>query len=745
MQTAACLRHPAYSGGTTPPASFSYDQASVTIGSWSSGTLTNPNGRMTEAATTVSGSVNTAVAYSYDPVGRIASFWQCNNASNCSSQSPLYYTTTYSYDWGGDVIKWAHPGSINLTNSVNSAQQVTAVQTTSQYTNLPQTLVQNVTYTPWGAVSVLQNGCVGSQCVNAQENYQYNKLLQPWVISLTAASGAGYCLVYNYFAAGWTPPTTCPSASSTPPTGTTDDGNVMGYWYEDSVNSSFSHTASYTYDGVNRLSSACTLSGSQCATSGSNVYNLAFAYDQFGNMHCTGGVGGGSAIGYCPAWTYNTSTNQLTTSGFSYDAAGNLTKDSSNATAHTYQWDAEGRVASVDNGATWGFTYNALGERVQWTYSNGAGANQHMFDPNGGWLGIYGVLDVLRWGDGAYAWYNNGSETYFNHVNNVGSTTMLTNHAGAEVEDMLFYPWGDAWQSQGSGGYNFAELPYYDGNTNTSPSMFRFYSMGLGRWHSPDPAGGDISNPQSLNRYAYVLNNPTTLTDPLGLQGGCPPGSEQAGMCRNGTFYPPGGPVYPWNPFTNPGSWGWNWDEFDLMGIRVYSGQGFSEGWPVAVNQVGYAADYFDSYQSGGAGGGCGTPGLQKIAQVVNSALHQPKLSECLNKLFGPGNILNNQNLPILDTRQSEATISVDTKAAAYATYATPVPATGRGTVLMASEYFNSIGSFEGLQATFLHETANILAIQRNQHPVPKNPAALLGDNDAGAALEECMYGHLVY
>src|SRR3989442_872619 len=44
------------------------------------------------------------------------------------------------------------------------------------------------------------------------------------------------------------------------------------------------------------------------------------------------------------------------------------------------------------------------------------------------------------------------------------------------------------------------------------------YSSGEGRWLSPDPIGGDISNPQSLNRYAYVLNNPTSLIDPLGLQ-----------------------------------------------------------------------------------------------------------------------------------------------------------------------------------------------------------------------------------
>jgi hypothetical protein len=35
----------------------------------------------------------------------------------------------------------------------------------------------------------------------------------------------------------------------------------------------------------------------------------------------------------------------------------------------------------------------------------------------------------------------------------------------------------------------------------------------------------DVTNPQSFNRYAYVMNNPMTLVDPFGLQGQCTPGT----------------------------------------------------------------------------------------------------------------------------------------------------------------------------------------------------------------------------
>jgi RHS repeat-associated protein len=92
------------------------------------------------------------------------------------------------------------------------------------------------------------------------------------------------------------------------------------------------------------------------------------------------------------------------------------------------------------------------------------------------------------------------------------------------------------WQSWGTGGYNFANQPFYDTNTYTSPSMFRFYSMGLGRWLSPDPFGPDVTNPQSLNAYPYALNNPTSLEDPLGLQP-CPVGATEfaPGQCKGDT------------------------------------------------------------------------------------------------------------------------------------------------------------------------------------------------------------------
>ena len=44
----------------------------------------------------------------------------------------------------------------------------------------------------------------------------------------------------------------------------------------------------------------------------------------------------------------------------------------------------------------------------------------------------------------------------------------------------------------------------------------RHYAQPLGRWIAPDTVVPDPADPQSLNRYSYVLNRPTVLVDPAG-------------------------------------------------------------------------------------------------------------------------------------------------------------------------------------------------------------------------------------
>ncbi len=71
---------------------------------------------------------------------------------------------------------------------------------------------------------------------------------------------------------------------------------------------------------------------------------------------------------------------------------------------------------------------------------------------------------------------------------------------------------------------------------------FRWYSDQLGRFVSPDDILPDLNNPQSLNRYSYVNNDPVNATDPTGHRIVCDDG--YLGSCgdsaySNGSYTPP--------------------------------------------------------------------------------------------------------------------------------------------------------------------------------------------------------------
>ena len=165
-----------------------------------------------------------------------------------------------------------------------------------------------------GRLTSLQNN--GSTIISTM---YYNNRLQPCRISIKTSGTA---------------PTACSDS--------TDVGNVLDYTYgfnlgstnngnvasiANNINTARSQT--YTYDALNRVSTAQTV-----ATSGTYAWGLSFGYDAWANL-LTATVTQGSAYTLSVAATGN---NQL--SGYSYDAAGNMLNDGVN----TYTYNAENQI-----------------------------------------------------------------------------------------------------------------------------------------------------------------------------------------------------------------------------------------------------------------------------------------------------------------------------------------------------------------------------------------------------------------
>jgi RHS repeat-associated protein len=81
-----------------------------------------------------------------------------------------------------------------------------------------------------------------------------------------------------------------------------------------------------------------------------------------------------------------------------------------------------------------------------------------------------------------------------------------------------FLPYGQEVDFTSTCGSNYR----FEGKERDSESGLdnfgaRYNSSILGRFMSPDPSGGHLVDPQTLNKYVYVRDNPTSLTDPTGL------------------------------------------------------------------------------------------------------------------------------------------------------------------------------------------------------------------------------------
>jgi RHS repeat-associated protein len=146
----------------------------------------------------------------------------------------------------------------------------------------------------------------------------------------------------------------------------------------------------------------------------------------------------------------------------------------------------------------------------------------------------------------------------------LGSTRQLTDAAGSVAAAYDYDVFGTLKAKTGT-----ADTPFrftgeqVDDSTSLQYLRARYYDPGTGRFLSRDPFAGLVAVPQSLNRYAYVLNNPLYWVDPWGLcnvEGAAfgtprPPGNylvwgpvTPAGGCQNVHYAAPSSGIGIWGP-----------------------------------------------------------------------------------------------------------------------------------------------------------------------------------------------------
>jgi RHS repeat-associated protein len=106
---------------------------------------------------------------------------------------------------------------------------------------------------------------------------------------------------------------------------------------------------------------------------------------------------------------------------------------------------------------------------------------------------------------------------YYLHGDHLGSASVTTDASGAKVGELRYYPYGG---TRYIGGVTRTDRRFTGQIEDAAIGLYfynaRFYDPYLGRFISADTVVPEPGNPQSLNRFSYVGNNPLKYVDPSG-------------------------------------------------------------------------------------------------------------------------------------------------------------------------------------------------------------------------------------
>ncbi len=281
-------------------------------------------------------------------------------------------------------------------------------------------------------------------------------------------------------------------------------------------------TAIYTYDALNRLTSA-----SATGSANGDNYVRSYAYDAIGNIANASDRGT-----YTYAGTGYANPHAVTSVGgiiYTYDNNGNMAGDGT----WTNTWNYQNRlIQSQKTGAAVSYEYDHEGQRTK--YGNGTKTTRYAnkyFNTDGAipTKHIFAGEEVIATVE--------GTNLNYIHTDHLTGSNAVTNSTAGMIQLLDYYPYGSLRIDWRYGSFDeqrkFAGHEY-DRDTDLSYMEARYYNGSIGRFISQDPAflavGDDkklkeitnleretyLANPQYLNSYSYATNNPLKYTDPQG-------------------------------------------------------------------------------------------------------------------------------------------------------------------------------------------------------------------------------------
>lgn len=283
---------------------------------------------------------------------------------------------------------------------------------------------------------------------------------------------------------------------------------------------------SFQYDGLDRL------------TQWSNPVTgtaLTQSYDTRGRIESNGAIG---TYTYASTTTYRQKDVTLNTAGQTYYSGHEVQQ----AVYNNFKQPIEITEPGKDKLS---FQYGAGGQRahMQWgrTYSGGTWGSAR-YQRHYSMDGSMEITEDAQTTTTTFALYIGGdaynapavwrsvqgggttNEMLYLHRDHLGSIVAITTGAGVIKEKRHFDAWGNLAKLQDGSGNTLSSFTILDRGYTSHEHLTvglvhmngRLYDPGLHRFLMPDNFVQDAYNTQSFNRYAYVLNNPLSYTDPSG-------------------------------------------------------------------------------------------------------------------------------------------------------------------------------------------------------------------------------------